>query len=45
MNHQVICGIDATENLPTSLESFRNRTPLIKMDEAVKAKVGKLFNL
>ena len=37
-------GIDATKKLPG--EGFkRSWPPLIKMDEAVKAKVEKLFNL
>ena len=36
-------GIDATKKLPG--EGFkRTWPPLIKMDEGVKAKVGKLFN-
>jgi len=37
-------GIDATKKLPG--EGFkRSWPPLIKMDESVKAKVGKLFGL
>ena len=36
-------GIDATKKLPG--EGFKRPwPPLIKMDESVKAKVGKLFN-
>ena len=37
-------GIDATKKIPG--EGFKRPwPPLIKMDEAVKAKVEKLFNL
>jgi 4-hydroxy-3-polyprenylbenzoate decarboxylase len=37
-------GIDATKQLPG--EGFKRPwPPLIKMDAAVKAKVGKLFNV
>jgi 4-hydroxy-3-polyprenylbenzoate decarboxylase len=43
MNPQLTSGIDATKKLPG--EGFKRPwPPLIKMDEAVKAKVGKLFN-
>ena len=43
MNLQSACGIDATKKLPG--EGFKRAwPPLIKMDEAVKAKVEKLFN-
>ena len=42
MNPQLASGIDATKKLPG--EGFnRPWPPLIKMDDAVKAKVGKLF--
>ena len=42
MNPQLISGIDATKKLPG--EDFkRTWPPLIRMDDAVKAKVEKLF--
>jgi 4-hydroxy-3-polyprenylbenzoate decarboxylase len=44
MNAQPDLGLDATKKLPG--EGFKRPwPPLIKMDEAVKAKVEKLFNL
>ena len=43
MNHQPACGMDATKKIPG--EGFKRAwPPLIKMDDAVKAKVEKLFN-
>jgi 3-polyprenyl-4-hydroxybenzoate decarboxylase len=42
MNPQPIPGMDATKKIP--IEGFKRPWPLlIKMDAAVKAKVGKLF--
>jgi 4-hydroxy-3-polyprenylbenzoate decarboxylase len=44
MNLQPACGIDTTKKIPG--EGFKRAwPPLIKMDDAVKAKVEKLFNL
>jgi 4-hydroxy-3-polyprenylbenzoate decarboxylase len=43
MNSQLTCGIDAAKKIPG--EGFKHAwPPLIKMDEAVKAKVEKIFN-
>ena len=42
MNPQLISGIDATKKIPG--EGFKRAwPPLIKMDEAVKAKIDSLF--
>jgi 4-hydroxy-3-polyprenylbenzoate decarboxylase len=42
MNHQLIPGIDAPRKIPG--EGFKRAwPPLIKMDEAVKAKVEELL--
>jgi len=43
MNLQLISGIGATKKVVANPESFRGWPPLIKTDEAVKAKVEKLF--
>jgi len=43
-NPQLTCNIDPTKKIPG--EGFKRAwPPLIKMDESVKAKVEKLFNL
>ena len=36
-------GIDATKKLPNECRCYRDCPPLIKMDEAVKAKVDPLL--
>ncbi len=44
MNDRAATGLHATKKLPR--EGFKRPwPPLIKMDESVKAKVGKMFNL